>query len=205
MKRVLDYLKRKSKSRERQRVLDNFYTMRMKKGKTTGADILDRISFGILFLVLLVILINRFVMNLIISLAIGFLILGIVITVLKRHNLSIREKKILEIKKEYRKKLEDEKILLHDEKMEDYIVSKYYERRELLKQSIKFMGKDKIIKLYLLFIVFFIMSFFSPYSNYYKAMGVISFSIASYIGAYNFTEYLKNKDKRDLHNKDLDI
>ncbi|MFA5576004.1 MAG: hypothetical protein WCZ27_05440 [Tissierellaceae bacterium] len=205
MRRVLEYLKGKSRDRERQRVLENFYTKRIKKGKTSGADTLDKISFAFLFFFLLSLFINKFLENLIVSLVLSFSILIAIIILLKRHSLNTREKKILAIKKEYRKKLEEEKILLHDEDIEDYIVGKYYERKGELRKSIKLLGKDKIIKLYLLFAVFFTLSYFSPYPNYYKVMGIISFSLASYIGAFNFTEYLKNKDNRDLHNKDIDI
>jgi len=47
------------KDRERQRVLDDFYTKQMKNGKTTRADILDKITMGIVVLILLIFVLNK--------------------------------------------------------------------------------------------------------------------------------------------------
>ncbi|NLY86461.1 MAG: hypothetical protein GX077_08940 [Tissierellia bacterium] len=205
MKKVLNYLKLRSKEKERQRVLDNFYTKQMKNGKTTRADILDKIALSLAALLFLVIFLNRFLENFILSLFLSVTIGIVSIIYLNKYRMKLREKKIEEIKREYKKKLEEEKVLLPDEDIEDYIISRYYEKKSELRKSINFLNKDKIYKLYLLFIVFFIMSYFSPYPTYYKIMAIVSFLLATIIGSYNITEYIRKKYNNDLHKRDIDI
>lgn len=198
MKEDLSGLKEKRKIKERQRVLDNFYTKQMKNGKTTRADILDKVSLGIVILVLLVILLNKIIGNFIISLLLGFVLAATISIYLIKVNINIRNKKIEQIKREYKIKLEEEKVLLPDEEIEDYIVTRYYEKKSELKSSIKFLSKDKIVKLYFLFIIFYFTSYFVTYPNYYKIMAIISFATATFIGSYNITEYMRKKYNKDL-------
>lgn len=205
MKKGLNYLKRNREEREKQRVLNNFYTKQMKKGKTTRADILDKISLGMGILMILTLLLNRLIGNFIISFILAFILAFIISIYMKRINLVIRNKKIEEIKNEYKMKLEGEKVLSPDEDIEDYIIARYYEKKSELRSSFNFLSKDKIFKLYLLFIVFYITAYFSSYPIYYKIMAVISFSVATFIGSYNLTEYIRKKDNKDLLKKDIDV
>jgi len=205
VKKILNYSKKLNREKERQRVLENFYTKQMKNGKTTRADILDKIALSLGALLFFVILLNRFIDNLTLSVFFSSIIVIVPVLYLRKYRLKLREKKIEEIKREYKKKLEEEKVLLPDEDIEDYIISRYYEKKSELKKSINFLNKDKIYKLYLLFIVFYIISYFSPYPTYYKIMAIGAFILATIIGSYNITEYLRKKDNNDLLNKDIDI
>lgn len=198
MKEDLSGLKEKRKIKERQRVLDNFYTKQMKNGKTTRADILDKVSLGIVILVLLVILLNKIIGNFFISLLLGSALAATISIYLIKVNINLRDKKIEQIKREYKIKLEEEKVLLPDEEIEDYIVTRYYEKKSELKSSIKFLSKDKIVKLYFLFFIFYFTSYFVTYPNYYKIMAIISFATATFIGSYNITEYMRKKNNKDL-------
>ncbi len=205
MKKNLKYLRESRRLKERQRVLENFYTKQMKKGKTFRADIFDKISMIIGVLIALIFIFNKIIGNFIISLLLGLISTTIIGIFGKRLNKKIRDKKIQDIRKEYKLKLQEEKVLLPDEDIEDYIISRYYEKKSELKSSLNFFSKDKIFKLYLLFIVFYITAFFSTYPMYYKIMAVVTFVIATIISSYNFTEYLRKKDNKDLLNKDIDV
>lgn len=205
MKKNLKYLRESRRLKERQRVLENFYTKQIKKGKTFRADIFDKISMIIGVLIALIFIFNKIIGNFIISLLLGLISTTIIGIFGKRLNKKIRDKKIQDIRKEYKLKLQEEKVLLPDEDIEDYIISRYYEKKSELKSSLNFFSKDKIFKLYLLFIVFYITAFFSTYPMYYKIMAVVTFVIAAIISSYNFTEYLRKKDNKDLLNKDIDV
>lgn len=205
MKKNLKYLRENRRLKERQRVLENFYTKQIKKGKTFRADIFDKISMIIGVLIALIFIFNKIIGNFIISLLLGLISTTIIGIFGKRLNKKIRDKKIQDIRKEYKLKLQEEKVLLPDEDIEDYIISRYYEKKSELKSSLNFFSKDKIFKLYLLFIVFYITAFFSTYPMYYKIMAVVTFVIATIISSYNFTEYLRKKDNKDLLNKDIDV
>lgn len=205
VRKIINLLKNSNKEKERKRVLDDFYTKQMKNGKSTRADLLDYIALFLGLLLLLVILLNRYIDNFILSVFLSITIGFASITYLSRYRNKIREKKIEEIKREYKRKLEEEKVLLPDEDIEDYIISRYYEKKQELKKSINLFNKDKIIKLYLLFVVFFIMSYFSPYPAYYKITAVVAFLLATIIGSYNITEYIRKKNNNDLLNKNNDI
>jgi len=205
VRKIINLLKNSNKEKERKRVLDDFYTKQMKNGKSTRADLLDYIALFLGLLLLLVILLNRYIDNFILSVFLSITIGFASITYLSRYRNKIREKKIEEIKREYKRKLEEEKVLLPDEDIEDYIISRYYEKKQELKKSINLFNKDKIIKLYLLFVFFFIMSYFSPYPAYYKITAVVAFLLATIIGSYNITEYIRKKYNNDLLNKNNDI
>lgn len=198
MKKRLSASKEIQKDKERQRVLDNFYTKQMKKGKTTRADILDKIALGIVISILLIIILNKIIGNFIISLILGFAISVIISIYWIKFNIKTRSKKIEQIKKEYKIKLEEEKVLNPDEDIEDYIVNRYYEKKSELKSSINLLSKDKIFKLYFLFIVFYLISHFVAYSTYYKIIAIISFATATFIGSYNITEYMRKRYNKDL-------
>ena len=205
MKIGLNYSKESRSNRERQRVLDNFYTKKMKNGKTTRADYLDKVSLMIVLLLLIVFLFNKLVQNLFISTIIGIISIVSIMKYSKERSIKKREDKIEEIKKEYKIKLEEEKVIAEDEDIEDYIIARYYEKKSELKTNMDFLSKDKIFKLYSLSIIFFIGSYFANYKIYYKIMSVIAFLAASFIGSYNFTEYLRKKNDIDLLNKDIDV
>lgn len=192
MKRKLDYLKDKSKARERKRFLNNFYTKKIKNGKTTRADYLDKIFMGICTFVFLLIVLNKLIDNLIISLFISVIIMIVFIKNMINKNKRNRLVKIEEIKNEYRIELKKENKISDDEDIEDYIVERYYKEKAEHKSNINLLGKDKIFKLYFLFIIFFFGSFFVKYSIYYKVIAIISFVMATLIGSYNITEYVRN-------------
>ena len=137
------------------------------------------------------ILLNRFIDNLTLSVFFSSIIVIVPVLYLRKYRLKLREKKIEEIKREYKKKLEEEKVLLPDEDIEDYIISRYYEKKSELKKSINFLKTR--IKYIAIFIIhcFYIISYFSAYPTYYKIMAIVSFILATIIGSYNITEYIR--------------
>lgn len=196
MKKGLNYLKDRinKEEKERERFLNNFYTKRIKNGKTTRADYLDKISINICIFIILFFILNKVIGNFIIALLIGLIIM-IVFTKNKIHrNKKNRLIKIEEIKKEYRIELEKENKISDDENIENYIVNKYYEEKSEHISNINLLSKDKVFKLYLLFIIFFFSSLFVKYSIYYKIIGIIAFIMATLIGSYNITEYMRNRN-----------
>ncbi|WMM23376.1 hypothetical protein RBU61_10450 [Tissierella sp. MB52-C2] len=200
MKKILKYLNDKHRKNERQKVLDNFYTKQMKNGKTMRADILDKISLGIIILIGVVIVISKLIKNFFISIFLG-LIFGVFMAIyLRKLIMESRNKKIKAIQEEYRVKLEEEKVISSDEDIEDYIIDRYYEKKEEAKKSFNFLSKDKIFKLYSLAIIFYITGYLSVYPMYYKSMAIVSFILATFIGSYNITEYIKKSDNKDLLN-----
>ncbi|HAE91337.1 MAG TPA: hypothetical protein DCG60_01620 [Tissierella sp.] len=205
MKRVLNYLKGNRREREKQRVLDNFYTKQMKNGKTVRADILDKIAIGIIILIFFILILNKLIESFIISLSISLFIAIVMSIYIKKAILRNKYKRIEAIKNEYRIKLEEEKVISSNEDIEDYIIDRYYEKKSELKNSFNFLRKDKIFKLYTLSIIFYMISYFSTYPLYYRIMSIISFIIASIIGSYNLTEYMRKRSNNDLLNKDIDV
>ncbi|MEY8415624.1 hypothetical protein AAK964_04930 [Tissierella praeacuta] len=205
MKRVLNYLKGNRREREKQRVLDNFYTKQMKNGKTVRADILDKIAIGIIILIFFILILNKLIESFIISLSISLFIAIVMSIYIKKAILRNKYKRIEAIKNEYRIKLEEEKVISSNEDIEDYIIDRYYEKKSELKNSFNFLSKDKIFKLYTLSIIFYMISYFSTYPLYYRIMSIISFIIASVIGSYNLTEYMRKRSNNDLLNKDIDV
>ena len=200
MKRIFKHLRERSKKNERQKVLDNFYTKQMKNGKNIRADAMDKIALGIIIWIGLVILINKLIKNFFVSVFIS-LIFGIFMTIyLRKLFLESKNKKIKEIQNEYRVKLEEEKGISPDEDIEDYIINRYYEKKEEAKKNFNFLSKDKIVKLYFLAVIFYITGYLSAYPMYYKIMGIISFIMATFIGSYNITEYIKKSNNKDLLN-----
>lgn len=191
--------------KERQRVLKNFYTKQIKNGKTTRADIFDKISMLLVVFILLSLFLYRIIGNFIISIALGFGIVFYIGIIGKKILMKERNKKIKKIKEDYKFKLEEEKILSPDEDIEDYIIKRYQEKKDEFKDNINPYAKGKVIRLYILAIVFFIVSYFTTYERYYKIISVVTFIIASFVGSYKITEYVRKKDKEHLLNKDNDV
>lgn len=194
MKKSLSYLKDNTKERERRRFLNNFYTKKIKNGKTVKADYLDKIFKSLGLFILLVFILNKLILNFIISLFISIIIMVTLIKNMISRNKKDRLKKIEVIKSEYRIELEKEKEIADDEDIEDYIVERYYEKKSELKANVNLLGSDKIIKLYFLSLIFFLGSFLVKYSLYYKIIAIISFIMATLIGSYNLTEYIRKKE-----------
>lgn len=81
-----------------------------------------------------------------------------------------------------------------DKDMEDYIVDRFMDKRNDIKSQVKEFNKKKIIQLYGLCAVFYILSFFISFPLYYRIMAVLSFLIATLVSGYKITEYIKLKD-----------
>ncbi|MGB4352207.1 MAG: hypothetical protein ACOXZT_03690 [Tissierellaceae bacterium] len=82
-----------------------------------------------------------------------------------------------------------------DQDMEDYIVDRFIDRRNSIKSQVKSFNKRKIIQLYGLCAIFYILSFFIPFARYYKLMAVLSFLIASLVSGYKISEYIRMRDR----------
>lgn len=79
------------------------------------------------------------------------------------------------------------------EEIESYIIDRFNDRRSVVKKEITMINKGKIYKLYGIFIVFYSLSYFVNYSLYYKIMGVIAFIMATLLGGYKISEYIREK------------
>lgn len=205
MKKNKKYLKENLSNKERNKILNNFYTKQMKKGKTTRAVVFDKIALFMGVFLISSILLSRLVDNVLIGLIISVLFsipLGIYGT---KINIKLRDRRIEEFKKQYKIKLEEEKLLPPGEDLEDYIIERYYNKKLEFKSNLNIFSRDKIFKFYFLSIIFSFISLFVTYPLYYKIMAIISFIVATIIGSYNITEYIKNKDKTNLLNKDIDV
>ena len=102
--------------------------------------------------------------------------------------------KIEDIKQEFKLKLQEEKIISEDEDIEDYIIDRYYEKKSEIKKNVSVYGNDKILKLYFLFAVFYLGSFFVKYPIYYIIIAIISFITATLIASYRLTEYIRKRN-----------
>lgn len=85
-----------------------------------------------------------------------------------------------------------------DEEIANYIKHRYYDKSKVMKSQIMIISIKKIIKLYGIFIVFYVISFFVKYSLYYKIMALLSFVIATILGGMKITEYVKLKSNIPL-------
>lgn len=85
-----------------------------------------------------------------------------------------------------------------DEEINSYIIYRFDERKKNIENQIKHITIKKIIKLYSIFIVFYVISYFVQYSYYYKVMAVISFVVATILGGYKITENIRVKGKFTL-------
>lgn len=82
-----------------------------------------------------------------------------------------------------------------DEEINNYIIHRYDDRKNTIRNQIKIITFGKIFKLYGVFVVFYFISFFVKYGLYYKIMGVIAFILATILGGIKFTEYHRVKGK----------
>lgn len=85
-----------------------------------------------------------------------------------------------------------------DEDMEDYIVDRFIDTRNTIKTQVKDFNKRKIIRLYGLCAVFYLLSFFISFPIYYKIMAVLAFVIATLVSGYKITEYIRLKDSLNI-------
>ncbi len=86
-----------------------------------------------------------------------------------------------------------------DEIIDQFIIDRYKHNKKKMEGQIKSVNNWKIIRLYLMFIIFYVISFFTDLSLYYKILGIICFVIASSMGALKVTDIIKNRGKRALH------
>ena len=85
-----------------------------------------------------------------------------------------------------------------DKDMEDFIVDRFIDKRNGIKSQVKDFNRKKIIQLYGLCAVFYILSFFISFPRYYKIMAVASFVIATLVSGYKITEYIRLKDSFNI-------
>lgn len=85
-----------------------------------------------------------------------------------------------------------------DEDMEMYIIDRFIDKRNSIKSQVKDFNKKKIIQLYGLCAVFYILSYFIAFPRYYKIMSVITFILATFVCGYRFTEYIRLKDSLNI-------
>lgn len=194
MRKGEKYLKESNSERERQKVLNNFYTKKIKNGKTVRADYLDKMFLSVIGSVVLIYLLNKLISNLIISILISITIITIIIKYSIKWSRKKRLMKIEDIKQEFKLKLQEEKIISEDEDIEDYIIDRYYEKKSEIKKNVSVYGNDKILKLYFLFAVFYLGSFFVKYPIYYIIIAIISFITATLIASYRLTEYIRKRN-----------
>ena len=85
-----------------------------------------------------------------------------------------------------------------DDDINNYIKHRYDDSRKDINYQIKSITLNKIIKLYIVFIIFYSLSFFVSYSLFYKIMGILAFLIATILGGVKYTNYIKHKDEMPL-------
>lgn len=85
-----------------------------------------------------------------------------------------------------------------DDDINNYIKHRYADSRKDINSQIKAITLNKIIKLYIVFIIFYTLSFFVSYSLFYKIMGILVFIIATILGGIKYTNYIKLKDELPL-------
>ncbi len=86
-----------------------------------------------------------------------------------------------------------------DEVINQFIIDRYKHNKDKMGNQLKSINNWKIFRLYLMFIIFYIISFFTSLSMYYKAMGLICFIIATIMGSLKITELIRIKGKNTLH------
>lgn len=82
---------------KRRAILDNYYTRKIKKGKSVQATFLDWVVATITVILFLLILINRLTNNFLLTIVLAAAIVGLYTTILKLWNKRVRHKKINEI------------------------------------------------------------------------------------------------------------
>lgn len=86
-----------------------------------------------------------------------------------------------------------------DDVINQFIIDRYKHNRGKMENQLKVVNNWKIFRLYLMFLIFYIISFFTSLSIYYRAMGLLCFIIATIMGALRITELIRIKDKNALH------
>ncbi|TJX13321.1 hypothetical protein E9840_09785 [Tissierella creatinini] len=86
-----------------------------------------------------------------------------------------------------------------DEVIDGFIIDRYKHRKDNMKNRLKSISTWKIVRLYIMFIVFYLISFFTSLSMYYKVIGIICFVTATIMGALKITDHIKTKGKGALH------
>lgn len=81
-----------------------------------------------------------------------------------------------------------------DEEMDEYILQRYENSKTKARNDFKNVTIGKILKLYFVFIMFYILSYFVSYSTYYKIAGIMVFILATILAGIKFTEFLKLQD-----------
>lgn len=81
-----------------------------------------------------------------------------------------------------------------DEEMDEYIFQRYENSKNKARQDIKNITLGKVLKLYLVFFIFNLLSYFVSYSLYYKIAAIIAFIIATILAGVKLTEFLKIQD-----------
>lgn len=82
-----------------------------------------------------------------------------------------------------------------DDEIEEYIIENFIDNRSEMKKQIKSLNVNKIIKLYIVSIIFYIFSYIVVYKFYYKIASLSTFIIATLLLAYKFSEYIIIKDR----------
>lgn len=85
-----------------------------------------------------------------------------------------------------------------DEEIKNYIIHRFDDRKKEIEKQIKLITFKKIVKLYGVFLVFYLISFFVRFTFYYRVVAVIAFTIATILGAIKITENLKEKHRISL-------
>lgn len=81
-----------------------------------------------------------------------------------------------------------------DEDMDEYILQRYESRKAQLRKDFMDVSIGKIVKLYLIFVSFYILSYFVSFSLYYKIAGLVAFLIATVLAGIKITDYIKVQD-----------
>lgn len=77
--------------------------------------------------------------------------------------------------------------------IEDLIISRFENRRDMIKEKITSKGKDKVLKFILLGTVLTIYSRFVSYKLYYKIMGFVSIGIGIVLAFYNIIKFIEGR------------
>ncbi|MGO1469114.1 MAG: hypothetical protein ACTHW2_03735 [Tissierella sp.] len=305
MRRLVKKLKKYSIINNRKRILKNFYSKQIRKGKTYRASLVDRILFIIIFYILMITVLyfktNKFILSFFMTTITSYFLLVSLYNIYKRRNIKktniikeeLKREKFLKelyslsseafinyIKTLFEKyydtelecgefpidlifksedeiykikcfKLENEdkvtireinpflkeiqntnlnngiivtntfftkeikeftNILTYDleniismskkmdlypknNEIEDYIIDRFLENRDNIKDQMKVINKNRIIKIYTISIIFYIFSYAVSYKIYYKIMSLSTLIIAIVLSAYKFSEHIIMKDR----------
>jgi len=80
--------------------------------------------------------------------------------------------------------------------IEDIIISKYEDKKDMIKEKITSKDKGKILKFMLLGVILILYSPFVSYTLYYRIMGFLSIGIAILLGFYNIIKFINLSQRR---------